>query len=418
MSAFQLWRLGMARIVDPIGIIALAWLGWQVIFGGSQEFYAHATWIGAIAIAGCVIDPGVRRNVPVPLLLYLAAMLAAEAGGSAAGGDFRLGAGRPLYSYAVMVAFIFGVAYLLRTPRRLAWFAIALVAAITVIGMQLMFDRYETNFPDPRQTSGWAYQPSVTQWGGLHQSGMLLILALPFVLAPIVVARRLSLIAAASIFSIALVAAAYINASRGGVVAMAGVIVGMVFCAVWMRVRDWRVRALSVALLVLPLLLAVAVITGRTPIPKPESASGGRIPIWSAALAMFRDHPWLGVGPGHYQTVIVSGGYGARYDPDPSGLRQAHNLLLQVAVETGVVGLAAYSAWWAWMLFATFRHWRNDHVAMVSVGLTFALAGFLIRSMTDNFMDGIPTTDRTRVLVWALWAAALAVQRLPRHVDA
>ena len=37
---------------------------------------------------------------------------------------------------------------------------------------------------------------------------------------------------------------------------------------------------------------------------------------------------------------------------------------------------------------------------------------FLLRSMYDNFLDALSTTDRTRVLMWTLCAAALALQRL------
>lgn len=417
-GAFQLWRQGMARCVDAAALVFLAWLGGQVIFGGSQPFYSYAFWFTLIASAGCVLDPTARRNIPVPLILFLLAMVAAEAGGSASAGDFRLVEGRPLYYVALMAAFVFGVAYVLRTPRRLGWLGIGLVIMISVIALQLVFDRYETNFPDPRKTSAWQYSPSVTQWGSLHQSGLLLILALPFVFAPIVIARRLSLLVAALICAGALAVAAYINGSRSGVLAMTGVVVAMLTSAVWMRVRDWRVRALSIALLAIPLLLAFAVLTGRTPIPPPATLTGARAPIWSAAFAIFRDHPWLGGGPGTYYNVMTVGGYGERYQAEPFGFLQAHNMWLHAAAETGAVGVIAYATWWAWLLLGTFRHWRTDGVSLMSIGLTFALVGFLMRAMTDNFLDGLPTTDRTRLLVWMLWGAALAVQRLPRRREA
>lgn len=64
------------------------------------------------------------------------------------------------------------------------------------------------------------------------------------------------------------------------------------------------------------------------------SDSGDRGPLWKPALAMWKDHPWTGVGPGHYDirfpgyrdhTVQTSPGY-------------AHNEYLNTLADYGVIG--------------------------------------------------------------------------------
>jgi putative inorganic carbon (hco3(-)) transporter len=63
-----------------------------------------------------------------------------------------------------------------------------------------------------------------------------------------------------------------------------------------------------------------------------------RVAHWEAAVAMWRDRPWLGQGPGHYALAY------ARYRlprwSEPLG--HAHNTYLQMLAEAGLVGLAGY----------------------------------------------------------------------------
>lgn len=64
-----------------------------------------------------------------------------------------------------------------------------------------------------------------------------------------------------------------------------------------------------------------------------------RLIFWNVAWEIFTDHPWLGVGPGHYYTVFS--GY---YDGVLAGQRiwgSAHNLYLHQLAERGLAGGAA-----------------------------------------------------------------------------
>jgi O-antigen ligase len=151
------------------------------------------------------------------------------------------------------------------------------------------------------------------------------------------------------------------------------------------------------------------------------SAASGRMPIWRAAANIVRDHPWLGVGPGNYTVAMLDGGYAEKFlyqvEGRYSGAEQAHNLLIHVAAETGVFGALFLLALFLWLVRGCWRAFRAGEVPLVSAGLLCALLAFLMRSMSDDFLDGLITTDRTRVLVWALFAAALAVCRLPLTVE-
>ncbi len=63
-----------------------------------------------------------------------------------------------------------------------------------------------------------------------------------------------------------------------------------------------------------------------------------RMAHWQAALGMFSDHPWLGVGIGNYPVAYSQYALGRWRDP----LGHAHNYYLNIAAEAGLIGLSAY----------------------------------------------------------------------------
>lgn len=77
---------------------------------------------------------------------------------------------------------------------------------------------------------------------------------------------------------------------------------------------------------------------------EPDGAIRGRATEMLAAVMVFLEHPILGVGPGQYYPYY-SADYHAYFEfrdlPRP---RRAHNLFLEIAAETGVVGLACFLA--------------------------------------------------------------------------
>jgi O-antigen ligase len=113
---------------------------------------------------------------------------------------------------------------------------------------------------------------------------------------------------------------------------------------------------------------------------------GLREMIWSAALAMIRDHPAFGVGLDqfYYQYApryIDPAAWGERYTSHP------HNLFLDFWARLGIMGLA----WIAWTLLAlgatVARGWRfarDDDRRLILAVAVAGVAG-LVHGLVDNF---------------------------------
>jgi putative inorganic carbon (HCO3(-)) transporter len=108
-----------------------------------------------------------------------------------------------------------------------------------------------------------------------------------------------------------------------------------------------------------------------------------RLAHWGAALAMWRDNLWLGVGFGNYAAVYPAYAIGRWLDP----LGHAHNYYLNVAAETGLVGVLAYGLFW----LSAFRvGWQ---AARRSAGFQRAVAagglGVLVHLSLHNMVDDL-----------------------------
>ena len=124
-------------------------------------------------------------------------------------------------------------------------------------------------------------------------------------------------------------------------------------------------------------------------------APSGRFLTWSAAFGEFLRHPIVGHGIG---IDAVSVAY-----RDPSGnlqqLGDAHNMILNIAAQTGLIGLAGLAA----VLFHAVQRMCASPVAF-GIGSTLLIA-FLYHGLTGSFED-------TRHL-WLLFGLLVAAARLP-----
>ena len=108
-----------------------------------------------------------------------------------------------------------------------------------------------------------------------------------------------------------------------------------------------------------------------------------RMAHWQAGWQMWAEHPWRGVGIGNYEPI-----YPAYYIPPwEESLGHAHNYYLNVAAETGLIGLLAYLALWG----AAF--WQTGQVIRRSTGWEKAVAvgvlGITVHLSTHNFFDNL-----------------------------
>lgn len=154
----------------------------------------------------------------------------------------------------------------------------------------------------------------------------------------------------------------------------------------------------------------------RLPEPRPWDHSvalemigaDSRPAIWSAYSAFVRQHPWLGVGLGRsvppraYQVDADA----ALLRIDPQAAAHAHNIILDLLLEVGVIGLAL----WLWLHYEMVRlAWqrarhsgdREKAWAAVAVGLVLAL-------LTKNSTNDLAVYGNA-ILFWALMGATLGL---------
>lgn len=107
-----------------------------------------------------------------------------------------------------------------------------------------------------------------------------------------------------------------------------------------------------------------------------------RLAHWQAALNMLQDHPWLGVGFGHYE--IAYDRYRLMNWDEPLG--HAHNYYLNILAESGIIGLLSYLLFWgqsAWLTWRARQH-PDPLARAAAIGLLGSWAYLAVHSMLDN----------------------------------
>jgi O-antigen ligase len=124
-----------------------------------------------------------------------------------------------------------------------------------------------------------------------------------------------------------------------------------------------------------------------------------RFILWDVAWRIFKDHPWLGVGPANYATVFTRYFQGMIEGIPIWG--SAHNIFLQQLAERGLAGLATLLAL-CWVFLT--RAWRR--VRLVSDAWTlWALAAtvcFLVMNLTESAFQN----EQITTLFLFIWAGA------------
>jgi putative inorganic carbon (HCO3(-)) transporter len=202
--------------------------------------------------------------------------------------------------------------------------------------------------------------------------------------------------------------------SRGGWIALVAALgVMTVLLAHWWSVRlpgMWRQLAIPLLLGAGVLLVSVAIATveplrlrvmsifaGRE-----DSSNNFRLNVWMSVIDMIRDHPILGIGPGNSAFNKV---YPLYQRPKFTAL-SAYSIPLEIAVETGLVGLTCF----LWFLVTTVSQgWRQLNRLRSQWHADGYWLMAALATMVGMLAHGLVDTVWYRPQVNMLWWLAIAI---------
>ena len=212
--------------------------------------------------------------------------------------------------------------------------------------------------------------------------------------------------------------------SRGGWIGfLVCIFVFLVLLVYWYSIqlppkfRPWAMPALlgSSAMVVLLAILFVEPIRDRVAsifVGREDSSNNFRINVWSAVVEMIRDRPILGIGPGNDAFNKI---YPLYQRPRFTAL-SAYSIFLEIAVETGVIGLLCF----LWLLVVTFNQGIEQIKRLREVSnsqgfwLIAAIAG-ISWMLAHGLVDTVWYRPQV-ITLWWLMVAIIASFSTPRQI--
>lgn len=227
--------------------------------------------------------------------------------------------------------------------------------------------------------------------GSENRYAQILAAVLPLALLQAFRGRRRSHRLAAAVGAILITGGIFLTFSRGAAVAVAATL------AVMVLLRELRIRQVLGLLTILTAVVIVAVpdyvtrlssLGGVTTLSSSDSSESadasivGRQTENLAAWNTFLDHPTVGVGPGVYfkeYSREYANRLGLRYLESE---RRGHSLYLELAADTGIIGVGSFLAMVGTalvLLYRSFKEWRDrdPERALLASSFFFALFAYL-----------------------------------------
>lgn len=234
--------------------------------------------------------------------------------------------------------------------------------------------------------------------------------------------RRSSLKALALLSAALALVAVVLTFSRGAFVGF-GLVVAAMVALRYVRISQLAVVAVVIAALLvafpqfgtrLSTLEAVfSVVTGDQGLTAADNSVQSRAAENLTAIAVFADHPVIGVGPGQFPS------YYREYAVEVGGViraadREAHNLYLDVAAEAGVLGLICLLAILGVTLFDLRRarkRWLRSRPELADIATGLSLA--VLTYMTTGIFLHLSYARYFWLVMAIAGAGALIMRRLP-----
>jgi putative inorganic carbon (HCO3(-)) transporter len=199
--------------------------------------------------------------------------------------------------------------------------------------------------------------------------------------------------------------------SRGAILAIVAAILALVALR-WRR--GWLLLpAIFVVGLAVSLWLGPDRVLGEVIASATLGGSEGRGEVWTRALYILEDFPLTGAGLGSFTRVTDLLYPLFRYPPGTIG--HAHNLFLQVGVDLGLPGLAAWLGLYLLALVLSWRVYRvgnlngDSWAAGLGAGLFAGQIALGVHGLVDAVTWGMV---RPAPLVWGVWGVIMAAARL------
>lgn len=411
----------------------------QGIVPGSIQtgIFALATASVLLAIRHPEVRDRLRRPVLTPLallVLYLLSLVPAIIGTASLEATTLVLASS--LKDAVFLGLVLLLAYIVNAPWWLAKLIVvplAVLAALTVLNQFLLgnstsFGGFATVSASLGELATTARHAGPTQDPNFW--GRNLLIGLPFAYALVqrsVENYQVRAIVGWSLSTVAIWLGIYLTQSRGAVIATA------VLTGVWVLAAGPAVRRaglllspLGAMLILIPgvgdRLLTLSQFEGNAADP----SLVGRVAAQEMGLAMFGDHPLFGVGPGAFSSLTYAYGSRSAAAQHVNGplVDAPHDLYLQIAAESGVVGLAGWSVLIVGITAMVTRpimrlahmHVAGPHDGSSRVLAASALASIVGWSVASVFLH--QAYVRELLVVFVLAALIHAQVRAAPHLDA
>jgi hypothetical protein len=138
--------------------------------------------------------------------------------------------------------------------------------------------------------------------------------------------------------------------------------------------------------------------------------SGIRLSTWSSALRMALDHPLLGVGLDQFGRLYPQYIDPALANTNEINTAHPHNLVLDIWLRMGLLGLAAFGLLLAHLFRLLRPHLRPAGSAPLALGIAAALAAALAHGLVDSFYFWPD-------LAFALWMFVALAEQPPESMS-
>jgi putative inorganic carbon (HCO3(-)) transporter len=182
----------------------------------------------------------------------------------------------------------------------------------------------------------------------------------------------------------------------------------------------WRKWAVPIGISSLAAILILAVLTVPTLrlrvasifVGREDSSNNFRMNVWAAVIEMIQERPILGIGPGNNAFNKI---YPLYMRPRYSAL-SAYSVILEIAVETGIIGLTCF----LWLLVVTLRQgWlqlqRLRELRNTQGLWLMAAIATIVGMLAHGSVDTVWYRPQVNTLWWLMMAMiASFYQRLPK----